>query len=437
MSLKTNLFKMTSLSVVDTIVLKILATLSFAIVTHLLPLEHIGIIGVATGYLVFFRLLSVTPESILYRDMPKIKDRLSEYISAFMIFWAIKTIVIMAIAAAASYIVYLIYGNQLISIYFFGSVFVLSLGIFHGIAKETLYMSFKQGIATKVSAALMILTLGLTSLLFFSPSIISYLYISMAANLISAGVWTYFIKKSLNLKFKKTKDTFKIIKNSITDFALWTHIGACISNLLLTADVLVLSFFVALSVIGDYTIALTIANFFFILPMMLQKASTVGLSNMDDKKTVEKTISVLLKYSFILSALQFLAFLVFGKLIIAIFTANNINIIYSYALLILAGNSIINVFRPMLGIVITKINISKHVIYIFLPAAIMGVISYIILTILYGPIGAAAGNIVTSSILSALLIVVVKREYKLKVSFQLLSAEEKGLIKSILSRLGI
>ena len=431
MPLKTNLFKMTTLSIADTIILKILATLAFAIVTHLLPIEHIGIIGVTTGYLVFFRLISIAPESILFRDLPKIKNKLSEYLSAFTIFWMLKTIILMALAGIFSYVLFLIYGNILASAYFFGTVFIFSLGTFHGIGKETLLISFKQGIAVKFSLILSVLTVALTFLLFFSPTLISYLYIVIVANLIAAVTWFYLLKKHLSFSFKKTKDTFKIINYSIKSFAIWLHIGGSMFSVMLTIDVLILSFFATLGVVGDYTIALTVSNFFFVVPMLLQKSTTIGLSNISDKKTAHKAINMSIKYCFFLSAIQMVFFIVFGKLIISIFTQNNIDTIYLYSLLIIAGINILNVFRPLHSITVTKIEVSKHVKFVIFPTIVISVASYILLTILYGPVGTAAGNIVAYGSFAALLVIFIKKEYPMKFEFKLITAEEKELIKSI------
>ena len=94
--------------------------------------------------------------------------------------------------------------------------------------------------------------------------------------------------------------------------------------------------------------------------------------------------------------------------------ATNVDAIYSYSLLMIAGISILNVFRPLFGIA-----------------------AYISLTALYGPIGAAFGNIVTYSVMSILLIIFIMREYPIKLKLELITKEERSLLKAILNKLRI
>lgn len=432
MDLKNKLFGLTAYGLLDTMLLRLFAAVSFIILVHLLSKEDIGIIGVASGYMVIFNLLAIAPETVILRDYPKIKNEISRRVSAFMIFWLIRLVLLTLVALGVSVFLFDRYQSFLPAFFFLGSVLVYNLTLFPGLITQVFYAGFKQKTVTWINILLNLIGVGLLVFLFMRPNLVTYLIILMVSAVIGMIVWYYRLKKDFSFKFEN-RDSFAVIKESIYGFTLWNHLNSAILNMIYQIDTLIISFFVLLSAVGDYTIALGIANFFFIVPQVLQRSVFIGFSNIDNRKDEGTLISAGLKYSFILGIGQLLFFIVFGKAIInMLFTQEHVSEIYVYCLLITCGVTILNIMRPIASLINSKCALKEAFLSVYLPAGIFALAGYLVLTVYYGPVGTAAGNILAYAILSLFLWRFVSKKYPLNLEFELLSEKEKEVLRTIL-----
>lgn len=435
-TLKNKLFGLTAYSFIDTVLLRFFGVISFIIIVRLLDRSDIGIIGVATGYLVFFNFLALAPETILLRDYPKVKDRINQYISSFMIFWFIRSFIMIVLAGIIAFFLYHQFENRIVPIYFIGATVLFNMGMFQSLITELFYVSFRQKIVMTMHIVLSLFATGLVFLLFFKPTLMFYLFLSFISTFVGLVTWYYLLKRYFAFKFIYAKDSLKIVKNSIKDFALWQHFNGTITYLIYRIDTVILSFFVTLTIIGDYTIALGIANFFFLVPQIVQKTAMVGLSNINTKTEEGLFMSIVLKYSFILGIAQLLLFILFGKWIIqTLFTSEHVEQIFLYTVLITCGVTILNFMRPVMSLIASKCSLKEGFFQVYLPAGIMALVGYIILTYFYGPVGTAIGNIVGYSVFALLQYSFINKKYPLHFKFELITAEEKEMFKNLLSRL--
>lgn len=433
MTLKNKLFGLTAYSFVDTVLLRFFGIISFIIIVRLLARSDIGIIGVAAGYLVFLIFFALAPETILLRDFPKIKNRINHYISSFILFWLIRSIIITVLAGIIALFLYHQFENSIVPIYFIGATVLFNMGMFQSLITELFYVSFKQKIVMIMNIVLSVFGTGLVFLLFFKPTLMFYLFVSFLSTFVGLVTWYYLLKRYFAFKFIYAKDSVKIVKNSIKDFALWQHFNGTITHLIYRIDTVILSFFVTLTIIGDYTIALGIANFFFLVPQIVQKTAMVGLSNINNKREEGLFMSIVLKYSFILGIAQLLLFIVFGKwIILTLFTSTHIEQIYLYTVLITCGVTILNFMRPVMSLIASKCSLKEGFFQVYLPSGIMALVGYIILTYFYGPVGTAIGNIVGYSVFALLLYSFMNKKYPLQFKFKLITAEEKEMFKTFI-----
>lgn len=433
MALKRKLFALTSFSIIDIVLLKLLGGIIFILLTNLLPRAEIGIIGVVAGYLVLFRFISITPESILLRDYPKMKQAINQYLTSFFVFWVLKTVVIVGLGAVVSYLVFLQTGNVTLAFYLFGSVIVLMLGYFQGIIKETHYVSFLQKRVTTLNVIFICAQLGLSLVLFFIPQLLLYLIILLVINVASSVVWMTLLMRSLHFRFD-THQTFKHMKHCIADFSLWQNLTGSITYLIYNIDTFILSFFVSLEVIGDYTIALTIANFFFVIPLVLQRSFTLGFSNISDPATVNRTLSLFIRYSLFVSVAQLVGYYLIGRWIVMIFSSTSVELIYWLSFIIISGISILGVGRPLISLANTKTKIKKLFFLVFLPMGIMSIVIYTLFTLLWGITGTAWGNVVSYSLFLFLLVVYTRREVAFSLTFPLITEDEKRFLKRLVRK---
>lgn len=432
MSLRLDVFKLVSFSMMSTILTKVMGVVSFLVVVRLLPRSDIGLIGVIAGYTAMLGFLALGPEAVLVRDFPKIKDRLNDYLSGFIRFWFFRSIVVMIIAGAIALWLYFFFHDISFPIYMIGIAISINMTQFEQIIKEVFYVDFKQKIATKMTFALEVISFGMLLSLFFYGYILVYILVIVLSSIINACIWFYLLRKHYHFHFMPhTKD---IIKVSILDYSLWAHLSNSFMSLVYRIDTFILSFFVGLSAIGNYTIALEIGNFFFIIPRLLQKSVMIGTVNLKNPERLNDVISIFVKYFLLLSIAQVAGFLLLGRWIVALFTDTAVEDIYLYSLLIVTGVSILNVFRPISTIINTHASMKKGFYFVYLPASVISIAIYYYMALTYGVLGVAIGNIFAFSILSLFIIVFVQRSFPLKIRLRLFSDIEQGLLKDVLRK---
>ncbi len=435
MSLKNKLVGLTAYSFTDQIFSRLFGIISFVVIVRLLPRDDVGIIGLVAGYLVIFNFLSIAPETILLRDFPKIKDRVHLYITSFMIFWFIRTVATMIMASIVSLYLYWQFENLIVVLVFLAAALFFNMGLFTSIIKELFYVDFKQKTAMSVNFVMNALSLGLILLLYFSPTILFYVFLSFISSAITMVIWYLLLRKYFSFRFCFTREIFRVLNFSITDFAFWQHMNGAITYMIYRIDTAILGFFATFTVIGDYTIALSIANFFFFVPQIIQKSVMVGLSNIGDKKNEGLLMGIIIKYSFIIAMAQLIFFILFGRWIIAIlFTPKHLEEIYLYTFIIVIGVTILNISRPLMSLIAAKCSLRETFFKVYLPGGVIAFLGYVILTYLYGSIGTAVGNIVGYSFFSLLLIIFVWRRYPGKLKFKIITTKEREIIMELIRK---
>jgi len=430
MSLRLDVFKLMSFSLLNTVLTKLMGVVSFLVIVRLLSRSEIGLIGVIGGYVAILGFLSLGPESALVRDFPKIKSKINQHISAFVQFWFFRTLVIMIAAGGMSVWLYFFFNDITFSIYMIGIAIAINLNLFELMAKDVFYVDFKQEIVTKVTFVLKLVFLGMLMILLFYGYVLLYMCVLVVSAALNAGIWYYLLRKKFNFRFDP-KGARNILKWNIFDYSLWAHLSNSFTALVYRIDTFILSFFATLVVIGDYTIALEIANFFFIVPRLLQKSVIVGTVNLKDNKRLNDVIFIFVKYFFILSVVQFVLFIIFGPWIVSLFTDTSVGDVYWYSILIISGVSILNVVRPISTLINTQASMRKGFFHVYLPASIIGIAAYVIMAMNYGVVGVAAANIIAFSVMSVFIVVFVKRFFPLKARFTLFGDIERGLLKDM------
>jgi O-antigen/teichoic acid export membrane protein len=436
MSLKNKLFGVTTYGFIDQVFSRLLGIIAFVVIIRLLSREDIGIIGLVAGYLVIFNFFSLAPETVLLRDFPKIKSKVNLYISSFMVFSFFRTVVSMSLAGLVAMYLYWQFGSLLVVLVFLASVLFFNMGLFTSIITELFHVDFRQRLIMTINLVMRVFFLGLLLLLYFNPTLLFYVFLSFVSSLIGMTTWYLLLLKYFSFRFCFTREIFQVLRFSISDFAFWQHLNGAITYMIYRVDTAILGFFTTFTVIGDYTIALAVANFFFFVPQILQKSVMVGLSNITDKEDEGLLMGIVMKYSLVLAIAQLIFFVLFGKWIIAIlFTAERLDEIYLYALLIVIGVTILNAARPLMPLIATKCSLREGFFEVYLPGGVLAVLGYVVLTYLYGPIGTAIGNIAGYSFFSLLSLVFIWRKYPLKLQFALVTPEEKEMFRGIIQRI--
>jgi O-antigen/teichoic acid export membrane protein len=146
----------------------------------------------------------------------------------------------------------------------------------------------------------------------------------------------------------------KLVVDSVKDFSLWNQLSSMLLRVLYQADVIILGFFVSLSALGDYTIALTIANVFFVVPQLFQKTFSVSFSRLSEKQRLAHGLGLAVKYNALFSIAQLAGYVILQPLIMAFFGPEHPETVSLYAFFIITGVTLFNLARPWVGLTTVK-----------------------------------------------------------------------------------
>jgi O-antigen/teichoic acid export membrane protein len=101
------------LAIINMGVQRLLDLISIVIVTTVvvrsLSRDEYGVLSVVLSYGMFFNILNISISSILIRDYIKIKNEINQYMNAFVVFSALKSLGILATSAVIGIVLYVRY----------------------------------------------------------------------------------------------------------------------------------------------------------------------------------------------------------------------------------------------------------------------------------------------------------------------------------------
>jgi O-antigen/teichoic acid export membrane protein len=414
-SFKNNIVNTIAYSFLDVILNKFIKLGAELLVLNLLSKDEIGLWGIAGSYLVFINYMMLTPESILLKDYQDYKDdkkKKDQIFTSFINFSLFRNFVIVLIGVIIAIV--LAFQNQILAITFFCLLLQKLFIGFQEMIKLKFYVNFKQSFVTRVTFFQNLTFLASLTILFVSPSLYTFTAILVLTDLFFTMGWIGLLKTKLDFKYQKNKsDWINLTKHNIKSFTFWQHLNGTTTNLMYNIDPWVLSFFVSTAIIGEYTIGLKFSNYFFILPMILQKSTTLHFSH---KLNMENTEKVLMKYIglfFLVSAVQLGGYLVFGRFVLdKMFREGDIDFIFSITTFILIGISVLNIARPFIALISVHYSLKKSFFQIYLPTVILGIVNYFLMAKYFGVKGVAVGNIFNYLFMFLLLLTFYLRNRK-------------------------
>ena len=410
--LKANVIKNFSASFADLVLNKFLRLASEIIIINVLTKEEVGIWGVALSYIVFTNYLNVVPETILLRDFPKLQGnqlRLNQLISSYFNFNLLKNLIIVVVGLAL--FIWLSQQNFELALMLLALLIQrIVTGVIEMI-KLIFYVSFEQPLVTAVGIVNNIIYFGILLLVLVpTPSLSMYAVITIFTSLLFLLVWLAVLRIKHGFSYTFNSRWLSDIRDNFREFTLWQHFNGSITQMVYNIDPWVLSFFYSYAAIGDYTVALKISNYFFILPMLIQKTAVQHYSHKTGD--VWKAVRRYLAISFVISVGQLAGFVLFGRYITKWFFApENTEQVYILAATITAGITILNIARPLIGLISVKYQLSRAFAYVYLPVGIVSLATYFLLSQINIQ-AVAFGNIINYSvfmILAVLFLVFGKR----------------------------
>lgn len=374
-----------------------------------------GIYNYVLSFMVIINFINIVPANYLFKVKNELenKEELDKFISAFFVFEILKGILIFSLNVFIGFFLYLKFRQTeylLVAIVNNGILFFINQII--SVIRIILNLNFLQKKITKYILISTIIKVMLLYSLYFWQE----LEIVVFSTLISQTILCIFLYKTLlkNTDFKFTKINKDLIykknEESIKSYTLITHLLGVISDVIYRIDPLILGFFVSMTTIGRYSVALNLGNYFMIVFQVLQNNASIALANMNDNLEESKVISRFIIISIVLATFQYVLFIIFGRIFLKIFVETvEIEEIYRYMKYILLGLSFMNSFRVLTSYISLKSNPKILLLNVTIPVAFFSIFTYVTAAISTGANGVAFMNILNYLFFCVLLIRLTKK----------------------------
>ncbi len=394
-----------SLNIIEQIIQKSGSLIAFYFIANFLPITDVALYGIAISYMVFVSLVTINPESIILRDYYKIKNKTNLFLNTVVYYLIYKIKILFPILVIFSITLIWITQNTNIGIFFFLYASVTILNQFQIAIKDLLYFNKKNisGLWINIMYTISIFIAGAS--IFYYKSLVIFGILFFILNVFTTVI-TYLIIKKEFKTYKRdiNQEVKEYAKKIFHSFGIWLHFNSNITGTIYKIDPFLLFFFVSQSIVGFYSIALIIVNYFMIWPMLMQKTLQMTLGNIKEKKRNDDVLKKALKYTFLWSIGQYVFFLIFGEVIVEFFAKEQTSYVLLLSLIILTGITILNILRPLLSYVQRFVEQNTLFKILFLPFLISSLGIYLILIYYFGALGAAIGNIISYLIFGLLLI---------------------------------
>ncbi len=405
------------------------------IIIRLLDRQDFGIIGIVAGYYAFINIVNLSAESIILRDHKLYDENISRYIHKFIGFNLIKAALFIVVAVFLSGFLVTLFKNANF-IYSIFSITVLMITdslvspfIIYSTAK------FNQPLVTKISIIRIVLNLVLLCGLFYYPTLKFIFIKDLIVCIIFIMIWLYLVKTQLNISLK-IRDIcnyfdFSFIKMSLLSYSLWAHLIGVVTNIIYRSDTFFLSFFVGLSTVGNYNIALNSANVANILPSILAYQNSVAISNAGSKGEAVRITNVFMRISLYLAVVTMCAFYFLGNIYLYLITGSKDNGYIFFYMMCIASALIISktLISPLSSFISIIGSIKIMFNHIHLPILGVTVVCYWASAYIYGAAGVAVSNIVVAVIFLFLFLKEIKKyEYTFPVFKDFLNDVSKVLM---------
>lgn len=369
--------------------------ISVSVLAKYLNIEDVGLLGVATSFLIFAYYFDVGLSSIFLRDELKIKQR-NIRLSAFIIYSSLRVLTFSLVGLLLG-----LFGNNLNSekILAVSVLFLFSVGLSGMLmpANEFLFSQYRQKLLTIIKSISRLLNVILLCSLIFFPNLFLYISITIISTLFELiAVYTFLLKSDFS--FSGTFSSWgKEIWSTFSSFGQWSHYVGISLFTIYWMDLYILQFFESLKIIGDYTLSLKIANYFYLFPSMLEKNLIVLFSRESNLIRRTKLVHYFAKLNFtlclVLTLCTFTGLYIFLKYILGL-DGDRVSHLMGFIVPLCLGTFIRNLSRTYEALIITPKIWKPFLISVIIPTILISLTLMIMASVLFGAIGVAWSNVV-------------------------------------------
>ena len=330
-----------------------------------------GVIGTAVGVMAVLGFVSLAPEDILWRDLPKLRDRLAEHLAAYLWFWLVKLAVVAAVAAGYCLLYGRVHHSGTVAALVFGIVCALQLLSSSALVEIPLFAGLQQqrGATFVVGVrglwlALLVPNFWLHSLPYYLGALTVYAGVTTAISF-----WLLHRKFGVNLSLR-ARNAWPLVRAAIVEFSAWLHLVGRARVFLGRGDLAILGALgVTLTALGEYTVAINLVGFALLLPGVLENVAAVTFAHAP--ATRRQQLWRLSVIAGLLAVGQFGAGALFGRPVLRLLHVANAETVFGIFLTLLAGTAVLTLASPALAYAMCFRRMRTVCARVWLPAALV------------------------------------------------------------------
>ncbi len=413
--------------------------LAVVILVRGLAREDFGILGAMAAYFTFVQLINISAESVIFRDFHEHREDPGRALGTFTAFNALKAVLFLATGACLGH--FLAIKTENLGFFWAALSFSVTLALDGLLGPFTMLanLHFKQGLATRLSILRYTVNVSLLLGLFFWKSLLFVLLKDIALAILVLYAWNSVSRKHFGvtlLQFRRNAPDLGLLRRAIFSYSMWTHLTGVVTNFVYKADTFFLSFFASLTVMGDYSVALSCANMAGIVPSILGQQNMIAVANARDSEEVNSHNGMFIRFSGYVGALTFLAYFTLGYPLLFLVTGRtgNSDIFFYMICNVTALIVVKTVASPLVAYINVKGSVRRLFLCVNLPLLIIAATTYYASARWAGARGVALANLFNAVAWLGLLSAEVSR-YRLNLRTVLRFREDLALAQSLFRRL--
>jgi len=400
-----------------------------ALVVRSLSRQEYGMLSLVMSYGLIFNMLNVSVSAILIRDYQKLKGRMDEYMQAFLLFSFIKSGLALLLCAVIGCFLYRHYHSvAMLLVLLLTTVTTVLLYVTEPLS-VLLSVRFQQPALTKInlvaSLANMLLSAGallVPTALFVSAKNAVVSLIVLALTVAYAGFRFRLAGGSV------VPGRLCLVKECFVGFSVWSHLSGIMTDIIYRADLLILGWLgTPFRTMGNYNVALQMANFAKLLPQILQYNCSLGLSHREDPRQQDEMTFLFIKYSFLLSLATMAGYGLFGRWGIQLIAGSDVDHIYALGFYMVGGLCAFNTFRSFISYGSVVHDIRECFLFAMVPSTVVALIGYGVMGYRWGADGMAKANLVAGLAMSFFVLLYVHTRTPFRWRFALVTDTERAL----------
>lgn len=348
----------------------------------LAPADY-GIVGTALGLMAIIGYLNLSPEDILWRDYPRLRDRLPQHLSAFVWFWWWKLLAAVVVAVCFAAVTGAARGSWYVGAAVLAAAVSLQALTALTLVEVPLFAGLEAGRGMGLVLAVRGVWLVLLLPNFWFRSLPYYLFALGTYAVVTVALTLWQLRARWGVRLGSGREAFPIVREAVLEFTLWLHlIGR--SRIFLQRGILaILSFCgVSLVTLGQVTVAVNLVSFALIIPSVLENVAAVNFARVTDDRMMQ--LRRLVGIATLLATAQCLVGWTLAPQAIAWFLGTSASEAVRFFRALLVGSSVFVAFSPVFAYAICYRKMRQFFLCLFLPVAIACAIVVSVATVRFG-----------------------------------------------------